>query len=51
MKIKLNISVGIKGKSHAKGSIVDVADDFGAALILSNRGSKVGATKAKAEKK
>jgi hypothetical protein len=51
MKIKLNIAVGIKGKSHAKGSIVDVSDDFGAALILSNRGSKATETKAKAEKK
>jgi|TARA_R110000787_G_scaffold231045_5_gene338538 hypothetical protein len=50
MKVKLNIAVGIKGVSHAKGSTVDVSNDFAAALILSNRGVAVKA-KAEANKK
>ncbi len=48
MKVKLNIAVGIKGVSHAKGETVEVSKDMGAALVISNKAVEV---KAKAEKK
>ena len=51
MKIKLNTAVGIKGKSHAKGSIVEVNNDMAAALILSNKGVEVKVPAAKKKKK
>jgi|13_taG_2_1085334.scaffolds.fasta_scaffold48086_5 ribosome maturation factor RimP len=50
MKVKLNISVGINGKSHNKGDVVEVNKDMAAALILSNKGVEVKA-KAEAKKK
>ncbi len=49
MKVKLNISVGIKGESHAKGDTVEVSKDVGMALVLSNKGTEVKA-KAAAKK-
>jgi len=48
MKVKLNISVGIKGVSHAKGETIEVSKELGAALVLSNKAVEV---KAKATKK
>jgi len=50
MKVKLNTAVGIKGKSHGKGDVVEVSNDIGMTLILSNKGAEVKA-KAKAEAK
>ena len=44
MKVKLNISVGIKGVSHAKGETVEVSKEVGAALVLSNKAVEVKAT-------
>jgi len=41
LKIQLNISVGIKGKSYAKGEIVEVDKDMASALILSNKGVEI----------
>ena len=50
MNVKLNTAVGIKGKSHGKGDVVEVNNDIGKTLILSNKGVEVKA-KAKAEAK
>ena len=44
MKVKLNISVGIKGVSHAKGETVEVSKEVGQALVLSNKAVEVKAT-------
>lgn len=49
MKVKLNVSVGIKGESHPKGATVEVNKEMAAALILSNKAVEVKA-KAKAKK-
>ena len=54
MNVKLNTAVGIKGKSHGKGDVVEVNNDIGMTLILSNKGVEVKAkakAKAKAEAK
>lgn len=50
MKVKLNIAVGIKGESHAKGEVVSCSKDVGMALILSNKAVEVKA-EPKAKKK
>ena len=47
MKIQLNIAVGIKGKSHAKGEIVEVDKEMASALILSNKGVEIKSAKKK----
>jgi len=51
MKVKLNIAVGLKGESHAKGETISVNKDVGMALILSNKAVEVKpAPKAKKKK-